>query len=1221
MSGIAPDSALIEVIFKGENRPCEVRLTLQDQQRATGSLDTTAAGALSLRINQGWHTGLHEQLGRELFQLLLPEPLATLYASALRASGRRGLRLALEIDPELPALHHVPWERMLHPVGAGWLPLAAAPNVFFSRRLRPGQPWPLPAPAGALKALVVVSSPFPQGSPFYVDSAKEQAAILEVLAQFPDQVQAEVLSGEIRLQQIVDRLNSAGGYDILYYAGHGTWNDATQTGALILTGPQPDGSSGPVEVSAAEVVDKLGSVGSLPRLVFLGACESGQQSTFDAFAGVGPALVIGGCPAVVCMQEKVENAVARPFAVEFTSNLLLSGCVDLAMNRARVTLLENQYFQWAVPVLYMHLLDGLLFNPVQRFRPAQPQPYKKLAPYGRDDGNLFKGRTVDVTEVATRIRAGQITLVHGESGVGLTSLLDAGVCKVLTEGNEQVRCRVVRVEDYGDLAGEIRTNLVEDGRPVFLPLAGDAALADVLQAVANGPFAALVLMLDQFENALALPPARQQEIFDGLDAGLAAAGQRLKLVIALNSDFLSGQAQLQSWLGSRAGNWVEVLPLQPDNAVEAIYQPLRDIGSAVQINRKYVKEQIVPDLTGLYAGKASKQKSWVDPGQLQIVSSWLYEKAENTNEDTIELYEDTGGADGILARYMSEEMEQLFPGESADIARKIFVALAAPQMDHWVRPEQVTIRAAAQDGQPGAPVPAGVVTTVLNQLVRAELLTRRFQDGGYAYAFSNHTVAEQAVLLGGESVRLAYQVGDELERAWRLWLAEREESQADPARLDAALPGVQQLRRLAEFGAHIDAPPVKLLLLLRAAVLHREPVDTWLEKLRKKENELHLVQALESSGPQEPEPAISGVARSLSHTLLGMGAASMPKRPDNAYGYGEVAWAAVNSGDPISRQTAALALAVLPGGAGEALARLHLALDAGAKRPRLAGQVYGSLAEHLPEADRGAVEREIRHLPLSGRLAAYLWRGTWRAINDRGWIAWSTLGGALGAGLGLGLERLLVGILATPPGQTIRLLGSTFFFIHSYTGFLLMLLCCLGLALAGPIFLRNRSHTTLAQRLLLGTLGFGFANLAVSFITGGNILAVPFPILAGFLAGILLSAPLALQDAQADAHLSGRVLAAGAVAALLFAGLHAVFLAFPNLGVGITSALSAGAMNSLFQHWGWLQRAYPSDWADLISLADALLSGSALAFGGLAGRRLAAIGYARWQVIVNRGSD
>lgn len=1212
MPGIAPDQAQLEVIFKGENRPCEVRLTLQDQQRASGSVDAASLAVMQPSLNQGWHTGLQEELGRQLFQLLLPDTISALYLAALRASGRRGLRLTLEIDEALPALHRVPWERMLQPAGERWLPLGAAPNVFFSRSLRTGQPWPLPAPAGPIRVLVVISSPFPPGSPYYVDVDKEKTGVLEILERFPEQIQAEVIGGEVSLQQIVNAFNRGPGYDVLHYVGHGVWDETTQTGALVLSGEQLDGSLGELAVDAETIVQKLLSGQRLPRLILLGACESGQQSTNDAFAGVGPQMVKAGCPAVVCMQEKVENQVARQFAQDFYANLLDSGCVDLAVNRARVSLLENQYFQWAVPVLYMHLRDGILFNPQQRFRPEKPLPYKSLSPYGRDDCDLFKGRTSAITQVATRIRQNQITLVHGESGAGLTSLLEAGVCQQLTTGGEQERCRVLRAADYSDLASEIRLQLVEDDRPLPLPLRGDAPISEVLQAAAVGTFSSLVLVLDQFEEALALTAAQQKEIFAELDAAMAAAGDRLKVVLAVHSDALNGQALLQQWLGDRAGRWIELLPLEPENAVEAIYQPLIDLRSPVQINRKYVREQMVPDLAALYEGKASGEQAWVDPGQLQITCSWLYEKASDSRADTVDLYESSGGADGILARYMKEELQQLFPGPEADLARKIFIALAAPHMDHWSTPEQIRLAADGADGQTDT-VPAAQVASVLNRLARAELLTRRFEDGRFVYAFPNHTIAEQAVLLGGESVRQAYRAGDELERAWRLWLASREDNTGSAA--DQVLPTTQQLRLLAKNSPILDAPPVKFLMLLRAAVLRRENPYVWVQKLHSKEEDLALIQALDADATPGEKPLISGVARNLSNSLLGTGDPAEAKRPADAYGYGDVAWAAVGSADATSRLTAALALAALPGGISAALSRLKPALEArwnGLPRMLRGAEMLGNLAESIPrDGENDTLGKEIRRQPPASRAAVHLWRSARRFIIDRSWILWSTLGGGIGAGLGLGFERLLVGLLSNAAGAS---LGTIFFALNSYWGFILLALAGFSMALAGPFFLRDRAEVALAQRILLGTLGFGFANLLVAFLNGNRITSQPFPALFGFVAGAAVSLPLAVQPR------SRRLAWIAALAGtLIFAAVQGVFLAFPNLGAGISIALSAGFFDSYFSHWNWIKAA--PDWSALLSLSDALLSGAAVIAGALAGRAIAEKWHRRWEELLNRYSD
>lgn len=1216
MPGIAPDGARIEVIFRGENRPCDVRITLQNQQSSSGALDYTAAAALQPAINQGWHTGLHQQLGQQLFGLLLPGPVADLYRAALAASGRRGVRITLEIDEKLPALHRIPWERMLQPDGERWLPLCAAPNVYFSRTLRTGKPWPLPAPAGALNVLVVISSPFAEDSEFYVDVEKEKSAVRETFERFPGQIEATWLEGKVSLQQIVNYLNAGANFDILHYVGHGAWDETAQTGSLVLTEEQFDGTPGESLVPADTIVEKILSAANLPRLIFLGACESGQQSTHDAFLGVGPQLVKAGCPAVVCMQEKVENRIARQFAVDFYGQLLETGCVDLAVNRARVSLLENQYFQWAVPVLYMHLSDGILFNPRARFRPQVPLPYKSLASFERADSNLFKGRADLIAQIAARIRAAPITVLEGESGVGLTSLLEAGVAPLLAAGNEDERSRVLRLTDYADLAGDLRLQLEEDGRPVFLPLAGDAPLADVVQAASTGKFRRLIVALDQFEDALALPAGQQQALYQALDSALNAAGDRLRLVLAAHSDALTGQSLFRQWIGDRAGRWLEVLPLEPENAVKAIYEPLVETQSPVQINLKYVREEIVPDLTGLYGGKAAGEKAWIDPGQLQITCSWLYENASKPNVDAVDLYENSGGADGILVRYMKEELERLFRGPETDLARQILVAMAAPEMDPWVLPEHIQVLA-AQDGQPPAPVPPANVLPVLNKLARAELLLRRYQDGKYAFAFPNHTVAEQAALLGGESTRLAYRAGDELERAWRLWLAQRDETQPGSTQSDAVLPARDQLRMLANNSAHVDAEPVKVLMLLRAAVLHREPAGVWLQKLANKETDLKLLQAMEGAHQPDESPKISGAARHISASLLGLADPDLPKKPTGAYGYGDVAWAAAQSNQSTSRQTAALALTALPEGVPEALVRLKLAVDAGLTGlPRLfrKAELLGAFAETIPEDPAsGAVKAEIGRQGPGGRAAVHLWRSFRRFVTNRQWITWSALGSGIGAGLALGLERFVVGVLSNNPGIST---GTIFFTLYSYFGFLLLFLTGFLMALTGPLLLRETEATSLPQRALFGTLGFGLANLLVVLINGGHVFRVPFTILFGFVAGLVITIPLALAGNLMRRKQRWVPWAAGAAAALAFAAIQVVFVLSPNFGAGISTAFSGGMMESYFSHWKWIQ-SIPG-WNGLLSVIDAFLSGLALIFGALGGRNVADRWYLRWQEIVNR---
>jgi hypothetical protein len=94
------------------------------------------------------------------------------------------------------------------------------------------------------------------------------------------------------------------------------------------------------------------------ELVVLAACQSATQSLREVFTGLGPRLVQIGVPAVVAMHADITMLTARQFAATFYRQLLAHGTVDLALNEARSTLITNERFDAAVPVLFMRLRDG-----------------------------------------------------------------------------------------------------------------------------------------------------------------------------------------------------------------------------------------------------------------------------------------------------------------------------------------------------------------------------------------------------------------------------------------------------------------------------------------------------------------------------------------------------------------------------------------------------------------------------------------------------------------------------------------------------------------------------------------------------------------------------------------------------------------------------------------------------------------------------------------------
>ncbi len=142
--------------------------------------------------------------------------------------------------------------------------------------------------------------------------------------------------------------------------GHGAFNKRRGQAALYLQD----------EVGDTEVVRDAAFIKMLarlatqtrPRLVFLAACQSAARSTANAFLGLSPKLVQAGVPAVVAMQDFVAIKTARKLSLAFYRRLAEHGLVDCALNEARSTLLTADQPDAAVPVLFMRLKSGQLWE-------------------------------------------------------------------------------------------------------------------------------------------------------------------------------------------------------------------------------------------------------------------------------------------------------------------------------------------------------------------------------------------------------------------------------------------------------------------------------------------------------------------------------------------------------------------------------------------------------------------------------------------------------------------------------------------------------------------------------------------------------------------------------------------------------------------------------------------------------------------------------------------
>jgi hypothetical protein len=642
---------------------------------------------------------------------------------------------------------------------------------------------------------------------------------------------------------------------------------------------------------------------------------------------------------------------------------------------------------------------------------------------------------------------------------------------------------------------------------------------------------------------------------------------------------------------------VQVRRLERSGARDAVVEPLRAMDWPVNlVPRTLAEDLLVPDLVRISQGSGAPagggQQNAVDPRQLQVVLSALYRRAllpRGGRAITEELYLAERGAEGIVARYLEETVATRLADAEA-LARQVLVALAAPEAGLWSRAETL-----CPDGASVADV-----ESVLDRLVEAELLVHRLEEGQKAYGFASPIVAERAALLGGQELDRRRQAGHELNRIQAAWLSR------------GALPSADQLRYLLESGEHLRPAAPWAVLLLRAAVERRQPMDQWLAWFRETGGPA-AVWSLEDPDASDQREELDRTSRSYVQSLLGMEAGGQPT--DGETGHGPVAAAAVTGGGSAHSFTAALAL--VAGERHQALDRLEWAARAkldGWGRIRRRTELRARLADADP-----AVAALNAGLSFTDRLGVWWWRARTRMRSDLCRIAGWALGGFLGAGLALGLLRYVI-------ANSIWMVQPiTHFAIQIWLGGILGFFLALGLSLVGPLLLKppgaGRSHRLDSESIVLGTLlgalAFGVANLLVALVNVRRVDLVPPQLISlGFLQGLGLSLAISLRPNVRSVGGLVRLVVGLTVACLAF-GLSHIILGATG-GSGSTLAFAASTYLAQFnkQDLKLTEQA-----ASLLALRDMLSVGVVTVVGTAVGLALGERWLSRWCAAMARSNE
>jgi hypothetical protein len=348
-------------------------------------------------------------------------------------------------------------------------------------------------------------------------------------------------------------------------------------------------------------------------------------------------------------------------------------------------------------------------------------PYQGLVPFTEADRPYFFGRETERRIVAGHLLGSRLTLLYGESGVGKTSLLRAGVVPDV-RAEAQLRYRqasrreftVAYCSEWRDDAGHALLEAVREGaRATWGDLLDAAPVASSLGVTLRSWTATLggdiVLILDQFEEYFLYHPfvGTSTSFVTELAGAINDLDLDVNVLLSLREDSLAKLDPFKPLVPQLFDNRVRLEHLTRDEARHAIVEPLGAWNERERPSPPYTIEQGLADeildelAAGAYADVWSRRAtapapagtaSSIEAPYLQLVMERLWEDAPSAHTLELARFRALGGAAQIARRHLANIMARL-PQDDQDTAAQALqylvtssgtkMALTAADVARW----------------------------------------------------------------------------------------------------------------------------------------------------------------------------------------------------------------------------------------------------------------------------------------------------------------------------------------------------------------------------------------------------------------------------------------------------------------------------------------------------------------------------------------------------------
>lgn len=337
-------------------------------------------------------------------------------------------------------------------------------------------------------------------------------------------------------------------------------------------------------------------------------------------------------------------------------------------------------------------MNAVLAPPVD-----ESSPWLGLASFTEETRQYFHGRDEEVAELGRRVQRKLLTVLFGQSGLGKTSILRAGlVPRLRGEGYCPVYVRIDYGKDAPEPAEQIKQAILRtashsgEWTQSGVAIAGESLWEflhhrdDVLRDE-NGETLVPLLIFDQFEEIFTLAqsdefgraraarfiaeladlvenraPKEFEELLERDDSAAERfdfARSDYRVLIALREDYLAPLESLKKNMPSIAQNRLRLAPMTGSQAFAAVSLP----------GRKLVSEEVAAAIVRFVAGGAELANAEVEPSLLSLICRELNDAriAEGRSEISLDLLE------GSHATILSNFYERALADQPATVRRII----------------------------------------------------------------------------------------------------------------------------------------------------------------------------------------------------------------------------------------------------------------------------------------------------------------------------------------------------------------------------------------------------------------------------------------------------------------------------------------------------------------------------------------------------------------------